>query len=57
MGLLELFVKGLVIGLVLAAPVGPIGFLCISRTLERILHDYEEDYVRFHQKPLKKKAA
>jgi NTE family protein len=29
----------------------------ISRTLDRILHDYEEDYVRFHQKPLKKKAA
>ena len=29
----------------------------ISRTLERILHDYEEDYIRFHQKPLKKKAA
>jgi threonine/homoserine/homoserine lactone efflux protein len=31
---MELFVKGLVIGLVIAAPVGPIGFLCVSRTLE-----------------------
>ena len=31
---MELFAKGLVIGLVIAAPVGPIGFLCISRTLE-----------------------
>ncbi len=31
---LELILKGLVIGLVIAAPVGPIGFLCISRTLE-----------------------
>jgi threonine/homoserine/homoserine lactone efflux protein len=30
----ELFLKGIVIGLVIAAPVGPIGFLCISRTLE-----------------------
>lgn len=34
MGFLELFLKGVVIGLVIAAPVGPIGFLCISRTLE-----------------------
>lgn len=34
MGFTELFIKGLVIGLVIAAPVGPIGFLCISRTLE-----------------------
>ena len=34
MGFLELFGKGVVIGLVIAAPVGPIGFLCISRTLE-----------------------
>ena len=33
-GSMELFVKGLVIGLVIAAPVGPIGFLCVSRTLE-----------------------
>jgi threonine/homoserine/homoserine lactone efflux protein len=30
-----LFAKGGVIGLVIAAPVGPIGLLCISRTLER----------------------
>ncbi len=34
MGSMELFIKGIVIGLVIAAPVGPIGFLCISRTLE-----------------------
>lgn len=34
MGFAELFIKGIVIGLVIAAPVGPIGFLCISRTLE-----------------------
>jgi len=34
MGFTELFIKGVVIGLVIAAPVGPIGFLCISRTLE-----------------------
>lgn len=34
MGFLELFIKGVVIGLAIAAPVGPIGFLCISRTLE-----------------------
>ncbi len=34
MGFTELFIKGIVIGLVIAAPVGPIGFLCISRTLE-----------------------
>ena len=31
---MELFIKGIVIGLVIAAPVGPIGFLCVSRTLE-----------------------
>jgi len=31
---IELILKGVVIGLVIAAPVGPIGFLCISRTLE-----------------------
>lgn len=30
-----LFVKGLFLGLAIAAPLGPIGALCISRTLER----------------------
>jgi len=34
MEFLDLFIKGIVIGLVIAAPVGPIGFLCITRTLE-----------------------
>ncbi|ENQ3080116.1 LysE family transporter [Bacillus cereus] len=29
----ELFIKGLIIGLSIAAPVGPIGVLCIRRTL------------------------
>ncbi|WP_231401792.1 hypothetical protein [Bacillus sp. 123MFChir2] len=29
----ELFIKGLMIGLSIAAPVGPIGVLCIRRTL------------------------
>lgn len=31
---LEMFVKGLIIGFSIAAPVGPIGILCIRRTLE-----------------------
>ena len=30
---LELFAKGFVIGMSIAAPVGPIGILCIQRTL------------------------
>ncbi|MDK1482844.1 LysE family transporter, partial [Sinorhizobium sp. 6-117] len=30
-----LFGKGLLLGLAIAAPVGPIGALCISRTLTR----------------------
>ncbi|MFZ7103154.1 MAG: LysE family translocator [Peptococcaceae bacterium] len=29
----ELFIKGIIIGLSIAAPVGPIGILCIRRTL------------------------
>jgi threonine/homoserine/homoserine lactone efflux protein len=33
MGYLLLFVKGVGIGLAIAAPVGPVGVLCISRTL------------------------
>ena len=28
-----LFVKGIVVGLMIAAPVGPIGVLCVRRTL------------------------
>ena len=31
--MIELFVKGLIIGLAIAAPVGPIGLLCIHRSL------------------------
>ncbi|MCM3737594.1 LysE family transporter [Bacillus cytotoxicus] len=31
---IEMLVKGLIIGLSIAAPVGPIGVLCIRRTLE-----------------------
>ena len=30
---LEMFVKGFIIGISIAAPVGPIGVLCIQRTL------------------------
>lgn len=30
-----LFLKGLVLGLAIAAPLGPIGVLCINRTLEK----------------------
>ena len=29
----EFLIKGLIIGLAIAAPVGPIGVLCIRRTL------------------------
>lgn len=32
---IELFTKSLVLGVAIAAPLGPIGALCISRTLER----------------------
>lgn len=31
--MLELFVRGLLFGLAIAAPVGPIGLLCIRRTI------------------------
>ncbi|MCC7275534.1 MAG: LysE family translocator, partial [Alphaproteobacteria bacterium] len=31
--MLTLFAKGLALGLAIAAPVGPIGLLCIRRTL------------------------
>lgn len=31
--MLELFIKGLIIGFAIAAPVGPIGVLCIQRSL------------------------
>ena len=30
---IELFIKGLVVGVAIAAPVGPIGLLCIQRAL------------------------
>ena len=30
-----LFLKSLILGLAIAAPLGPIGALCINRTLER----------------------
>lgn len=30
---IELFIKGLIVGLAIAAPVGPIGLLCIQRAL------------------------
>ena len=30
-----LFLKGVIIGVTIAAPVGPIGILCIKRTLEQ----------------------
>lgn len=33
--MLFIFTKGLLLGLAIAAPLGPIGALCISRTLER----------------------
>lgn len=33
MGLLEFFLKGLAVGFCIAAPVGPIGILCIQKTL------------------------
>lgn len=32
-GYLLLFLEGLGVGLAIAAPVGPVGVLCISRTL------------------------
>lgn len=31
--MLILFIKGILIGLAIAAPVGPIGILCIKRSL------------------------
>lgn len=33
--LLELIVKGLIIGIIVSAPMGPIGVLCVQRTLNR----------------------
>jgi threonine/homoserine/homoserine lactone efflux protein len=33
--MLELIIKGLIIGICISAPVGPIGVLCIQRTLNR----------------------
>ena len=33
--LLEIIVKGVVIGIVASAPMGPVGVLCIQRTLNK----------------------
>ena len=33
--MLSLFLKGFVIGMIIAVPVGPIGLLCVNRTLSR----------------------
>ncbi|MFM2042727.1 MAG: hypothetical protein RLY86_1303 [Pseudomonadota bacterium] len=35
---LSIIVRGLILGVAIAAPVGPIGLLCIRRTIERGLH-------------------
>ena len=32
---LELLIRGLAAGLIIAAPVGPVNLLCIRRTLEK----------------------
>ena len=32
---LDLFARGLILGFAIAAPVGPIGLLCIQRTLNQ----------------------
>ena len=36
--LLDLTVKGLLIGIVASAPMGPVGVLCIQRTLNKGRH-------------------
>lgn len=33
--LLELILKGLLIGIIASAPMGPVGILCIQRTLNK----------------------
>ena len=33
--ILDLLVKGLIIGVVVSAPLGPVGVLCIQRTLNK----------------------
>ncbi|MBP7780871.1 MAG: LysE family transporter [Paludibacteraceae bacterium] len=33
--MISLFIKGLVIGIIVSAPVGPIGILCVQRTLNK----------------------
>ena len=35
MDVLEIIVKGIVIGVVASAPMGPVGVLCIQRTLNK----------------------
>ena len=31
----QLFLKGLIIGIIASAPMGPVGILCIQRTLQK----------------------
>lgn len=33
--LLELILKGMLIGIIASAPMGPVGILCIQRTLKK----------------------
>ena len=33
--LLELILKGIIIGIIASAPMGPVGILCIQRTLKK----------------------
>ena len=33
--ILDLLVKGLIVGVVVSAPLGPVGVLCIQRTLNK----------------------
>ena len=33
--MLELFIKGIIIGILVSAPMGPVGMLCIQRTLNK----------------------
>ena len=35
MDVLEIIVKGIIIGVVASAPMGPVGVLCIQRTLNK----------------------
>ena len=33
--MISFFVKGLIIGIIVSAPIGPIGLLCAQRTLSK----------------------